>query len=75
MSPFSPAVKKGIEERLKEIMAAGFTAEYLYDELNRGSQLSFADLKVLLDEKVADRIFTVSAGPAPRYKLADTAVG
>jgi len=69
MSPFSPAVKQNIEERLKEIMA-GFTAEYLYEELNYGSTLSLAYLKALLDEKVKDGTFAVSAGRVPKYKLA-----
>ncbi len=70
MSPFSPAVKKSVEERLKAIMTQGFTAEELYETLNHQFTLELKDLRELLDEKVKDGTFTVSAGPLPRYKLA-----
>jgi len=67
---FSPLTKQHVVERLKEIMTQGFTAEEIYETLNRQFTLELKDLKELPDEKVKDGTFTVSAGPLPRYKLA-----
>jgi len=51
-------------------MTQGFTAEEIYEALNHPIHLGTQDLKELLDEKIKDGTFTVSAGPFPRYKLA-----